>query len=267
MIIKTPLWAVQHCLSHVSDMEKSYCINTCEISELSTAADGVFIICGYINSKCVSHEMPKQRVENPHYPMYNIVGPMLQKHKMLSVVLNFPFTGTYYSPRFVADTSCLQSKGVVICNKGLASMHVLQMLPSIALHIRKDDGLPDVDGQLMMFTDVYQINIPSTCCGINTLLPIFQGVLHVNDFSVCIPPDISIGKPNCKPCSDYTKKQKYGMLQSLFVQESQKSTSNKAGCKRYIPGSFIAFPEKVVENPLVIDSCLIDERSQALVQV
>jgi len=57
MIVKTPLWAVQHCLSHVSDMGKSYCIHTCEISKLSTAADGVFIICGHINPNCVSHEM------------------------------------------------------------------------------------------------------------------------------------------------------------------------------------------------------------------
>jgi len=198
--------------------------------------------------------------------MYNIFGPNLQKNKMQSVVLYFPSTGTYYSPRFVADTSRLQSKGMFVRNKGLATMHVLEMLPSTALRIRKVDGLPDVGGQLMTFTDVYRIDITSTCHRINTLLPIFQGV-HVDDYSVCIPPDVTIGKPNCKPHSNYTKKQNYAMLQSLYMQELQISDSNKAGCKRYIPGSFIAFPEKILDNPLVIDTCLIDERSQAMVWV
>jgi len=79
MIVKTPLWAVQHCLSRVCGMGKSYCIHTCEISKLSTAADGVFVICGHINPNCVSHEMAKQRVEIPHDPMYNIFGPNLKK--------------------------------------------------------------------------------------------------------------------------------------------------------------------------------------------
>jgi len=155
MIVKTPLWAVQHCLSCVCGMGKSYCIHTCEISKLSTAADGVFVICGHINPNCVSHESAKKRDDIPHDPMYNIFGPNLQKNKMQSVVLYFPSTGTYYSPRFVADTSRLQSKGMFVCNKGLATMHVLEMLPSTALHIRKVDGLPDVGGQLMTFTDVY----------------------------------------------------------------------------------------------------------------
>jgi len=61
-IVKTPLWAVQHCLSRVCGMGKSYCIHTCEISELSTAADGVFVIFGHINPNCVSHESAKKMI-------------------------------------------------------------------------------------------------------------------------------------------------------------------------------------------------------------
>jgi len=45
------------------------------------------------------------------------------------------------------------------------------------------------------------------------------------------------------------------------------SNSNKAGSKHYVPGSFIAFPEKYLENPLVINSFLIGKDEQVLIQV
>jgi len=43
--------------------------------------------------------------------------------------------------------------------------------------------------------------------------------------------------------------------------------SNQAGSKHFVPGSFIAFPEKCLENPLVIDSFLIGKDEQVLIQV
>jgi len=46
-----------------------------------------------------------------------------------------------------------------------------------------------------------------------------------------------------------------------------KSNSNCAGCKHYVPGSFIAFPEQFMDNPLVIDSYLINSNQQILIQV
>jgi len=49
---------------------------------------------------------------------------------MPTVVLYIPSTGTYYSPRFVSDTSHLRAKGLWLCNHGLATKTVLQMLPS-----------------------------------------------------------------------------------------------------------------------------------------
>jgi len=39
------------------------------------------------------------------------------------------------------------------------------------------------------------------------------------------------------------------------------------GCRRYIPGSFIAYPERYVNNPLVVDSSLIQQNKQVLLHV
>jgi len=46
-----------------------------------------------------------------------------------------------------------------------------------------------------------------------------------------------------------------------------KSKSNCAGCKRYVAGSFIAFPKKFVENPLVIGSFLLESNQQFVLQI
>ena len=56
-------------------------------------------------------------------------------------------------------------------------------------------------------------------------------------------------------------------LRLHFVKELHKSTNNRAGCKRYVNGSFIAFPEMFLENPLVIDSSLIDQNQQVVLQI
>jgi len=61
-----------------------------------------------------------------------------------------------------------------------------------------------------------------------------------------------------------TKNESNHCLQEYFVKGLIKSTSNHAGCKRYVSGSSIAFPETFVENPLVIDSFLIDNNQQVV---
>jgi len=43
--------------------------------------------------------------------------------------------------------------------------------------------------------------------------------------------------------------------------------SNHAGCKRYVSGSFIAFPEMFLDNPLVTDSSLIEQNQQVVLCV
>jgi len=47
------------------------------------------------------------------------------------------------------------------------------------------------------------------------------------------------------------------VLRKVFVEELFRLQSNHTGCRRYIPGSFIAYPERYVNNPLVVDSSLI----------
>jgi len=44
-------------------------------------------------------------------------------------------------------------------------------------------------------------------------------------------------------------------------------TNNHAGCKRYVSGSFIAFPEIFLDKPLVIDSSLIEHNQQVVLHI
>jgi len=57
------------------------------------------------------------------------------------------------------------------------------------------------------------------------------------------------------------------LLRNNFVQELLESDSNKAGCKQFVTGTFIAYPERYVTNALVIDTSLISIDSQVLISV
>jgi len=54
----------------------------------------------------------------------------------------------------------------------------------------------------------------------------------------------------------------YKTLHKVFVEELSKLNSNWAGCKHFVHGSFIAYPEKYIKNPLVINSFLIGNKYQ-----
>jgi len=103
---------------------------------------------------------------------------------------------------FSSDTSHLQAKGWWMHNQGLATKQ-LQLLPSMALCIRKSDGMPDTDWQLQAFTDVYCIDIHCTCMPIFTLYPCLTAV-HVVDNNSCIPSDITIRKKHPTVHCNYT---------------------------------------------------------------
>jgi len=99
-VIKTPLWAIQHCLSMNNPSRKRYAIELSSASELSTAADGAFIICGYLNPECSTESQSTTRVDHPHDPSYEIVTPNSRQNSVPTVVLYMPSTGTYYLPHF-----------------------------------------------------------------------------------------------------------------------------------------------------------------------
>jgi len=67
------------------------------------------------------------------------------------------------------------------------------MLPLKSLCIRRSDGMPDEEGQLWTFTDVYCVDVCNTKSPILTMYPLLTGV-HVPDENICILPDIFIGK-------------------------------------------------------------------------
>jgi len=62
-IIKTPLWAIQHSLSFDNLSKKSYSLELSNAEELSAAADGAFIICGFLNSHCNTESLSDQKMD------------------------------------------------------------------------------------------------------------------------------------------------------------------------------------------------------------
>jgi len=96
--IKTPIWAIQHCLSSIQSSGKIYSIEVSNLLELLNAADGAFIICGILNPQCVPQEGHGFCGEHPHDPSYKIISPNSRQNKVPSVVLFIPSTGSYYSP-------------------------------------------------------------------------------------------------------------------------------------------------------------------------
>jgi len=132
-VMKTPLWALQYSLSSTYQSNKTYSIEFSNPLELTTAHDGAYIICGYINPDCLLNATPNQQTEYPHDPSYDITSRNEKSNEIRSVVLYFPSTGTYYSPRFVTDTSRLRAKGLFLRDFDLSTKTVWQMLPSTAL--------------------------------------------------------------------------------------------------------------------------------------
>jgi len=63
-ISKTPLWAIQHCLSEMKSSRKSYTLEISNLFELSTAADGAYIICGLLNPNCITTGTSMQKPEH-----------------------------------------------------------------------------------------------------------------------------------------------------------------------------------------------------------
>jgi len=89
------------------------------------------------------------------------------KNQISTVVLYFPSIGTYYLPQFVADTNQLWSKGLWLHNNGLATKKCFHC----HIFFRKTDGMPDEDGQLWTFTDLYYVDVSNTKTPILTMYP------------------------------------------------------------------------------------------------
>jgi len=93
----------------------------------------------------------------------------------------------------VSDTSHLQSKDLWLRNHDLSTKTVWQILPSTAFGIQKKDGMPDSDGQLQTFNDVYHIKVSCNSTPVSTLQPTLKGV-HVDDKQIFILHDIIVGR-------------------------------------------------------------------------
>jgi len=109
--------------------------------------------------------------------------------------------------------------------------------------------MPDEGGQLWTFTDVYQVDVSNTRTPILTMYPLLTG-LHVPDKNICIPPNIFIRIHNNTVKGNKSKQEAYEYLKDLFLTKLLQSKSNQAGCKHFVSGLFIAYPEKYMVNPL-----------------
>ncbi len=90
--------------------------------------------------------------------------------------------------------------------------------------------MPDSDGQLLTFTDVYCIDVSCNSTLVSTLQPTLKGI-HVDDNQIFIPHDIIVGRQNDLVLSNGKPRTNNILLQKVFVAELTKSTSNKMGCK------------------------------------
>jgi len=78
--------------------------------------------------------------------------------------------------------------------------------------------------------------------------------------------DIAIGQKN--PTTDnYMQQHNNMLLQKHLIEELLESKSNHAGCKHFVWGSFIAYPDHYLSNVLVIDSSLIQNSKQVSINV
>jgi len=140
------------------------------------------------------------------------------------------------------------------------------MLPSISLCLLKDGNIPGNEGLLSEITDIYRITVTSVCNPIIMLLPVLCGI-HVHDKDICIPPDVFLGRSDCVVGSIESASESNSCLQEIFGQSLSTAKSNHTLCQRYVPGSFIAYPENCVENPIIVDSSLLQSNEQLLLQV
>jgi len=217
-VVKTPVWALQHCLSSAKQMSKKYSIEISNEAELLKATDSAFIICGLLNPLCIPQNAERNASVHPHDPVYDIVSPNCRKKKIPSAVLFIPAVGCYYSPRFFSNTSHLQARSLCLRNECLASANVLQMLPSTALCLRKDNGFPSEDGQLSKFTDIYRIDVTSQDNPIETLLPVLCGI-HVKDDNICIPHDIIVSRKEIAIRQERSININNKYLRNIFVEQ------------------------------------------------
>ncbi len=51
MLVKTPIWAIAHCLECIISPTKSYRLDPCQILDLGEAADDAYVIEGFLNLK------------------------------------------------------------------------------------------------------------------------------------------------------------------------------------------------------------------------
>ena len=91
--------------------------------------------------------------------------------------------------------------------------------------------------------------------------------MHVDDRNICIPHDVIIGREDCLVDKSKNVCKQNMLLRRIFVEEFAVSKSYRAGCKRFVPGSFVACPEKYADNPLVVDSSFIEKDKQVLLHV
>ena len=66
MLVKTPIWAIAHCLERIFSPTKCYRLDRCQIVELGQAADDAYLIEGFLNLK----RRPKEFSDcNRHIPL------------------------------------------------------------------------------------------------------------------------------------------------------------------------------------------------------
>jgi len=162
-LVKTPIWAIAHCLERIFSPTKCYRLDRCQILELGQAADDAYLIEGFLNLKRCPKEFSDCNRHIPLGPKMNYVDKQTSKSKckqvqVLTAVLYIPSVGKFYLPLVIAWTprldAFLHASGDTLQT---GSNKVLVACSAADLWIERQTGHPSRGGYFDEFTSVYRI--------------------------------------------------------------------------------------------------------------
>jgi len=147
-IVKTPLWALQHCFSINNPSKTTYNFDVLNALELCNTVNGAFIICGLWIQKVIQ----KQNSAHPCNLTYDIDSSNSGSIQITTVALYF-LQQELIIHLDLCQIQVVYSKGLWLHNHGLATT-IFKFCHQLLFVLTYSDGMPDTYGQLQNFTDL-----------------------------------------------------------------------------------------------------------------
>jgi len=269
MLVKTPIWAIAHCLERIFSPTKCYRLDRCQILELGQAADDAYLIEGFLNLKRCPEEFSDHNRHIPLGPKMNYVDKQTSKSKhiqvqVLTAVLYIPSVGKFYSPLVIARTPRLDSFARASGDMSRTGLNKVLVACSAAdLRIERQTGHPSRGGYFDEFTSVYRI-VVTPKSGETTEKTFLTGY-HVRDSEAFGAPDVYANmRQGSYPTPDHNS---YDFTRRFYVQRLNAAGSNCSGCRQYVDQGYFAVPQHCLPEAMVIDSGNITDKEEIVIRV